>query len=373
MTEIYLIRHTQAEGNLYRMMQGHWDGDVTALGWQEIEALAERFRDLPVDAVYSSDLYRARMTAGALTRRGLPLHVRKDLRELNMGRWEAKFFGNVWYEEPDATYRFLHDQESWQVDGSETYGQVRERSYAALQDILLRHPGQTVVLVSHGVTLRCLLSAVTGIPLSDTKGLPIGGNTAVSHLFYENGRFTVDYLNDTSHLDPLQIPHWSICSDLRHVRLNPLLESQYYDACYAGAWTASHGDCAGYDRKYYLRSARAHRLVDPDAVLRILDGEDSVGLVDLDTRRCAKDGIGWISLLYLREDYRGKGYGVQLLGRAVSRYEALGRSRLQLTVSEDNAHAQAFYRKYGFRELERREGSRGEMLLLEKSLEVHHD
>ena len=42
MTELYLIRHTQAEGNLYRMMQGHWDGNVTALGWREIEALAER-------------------------------------------------------------------------------------------------------------------------------------------------------------------------------------------------------------------------------------------------------------------------------------------------------------------------------------------
>ena len=42
MTEIYLIRHTQAEGNLYRMMQGHRDGDVTALGWREIEALADR-------------------------------------------------------------------------------------------------------------------------------------------------------------------------------------------------------------------------------------------------------------------------------------------------------------------------------------------
>lgn len=44
MTEIYLIRHAQAEGNLYRMMQGHWDGSVTALGMKQIDALAERFR-----------------------------------------------------------------------------------------------------------------------------------------------------------------------------------------------------------------------------------------------------------------------------------------------------------------------------------------
>ena len=41
MTEIYLIRHAQAEGNRYHMMQGHWDGGVTALGRRQIEELAE--------------------------------------------------------------------------------------------------------------------------------------------------------------------------------------------------------------------------------------------------------------------------------------------------------------------------------------------
>ena len=45
MTQIYLIRHTQAEGNRYRMMQGHWDGDVTPLGMKEVDALSSRFQD----------------------------------------------------------------------------------------------------------------------------------------------------------------------------------------------------------------------------------------------------------------------------------------------------------------------------------------
>ena len=50
MTEIYIIRHAQAEGNLYRMMQGNWDGDVTPLGLRQIDALAERFRHVKIDA-----------------------------------------------------------------------------------------------------------------------------------------------------------------------------------------------------------------------------------------------------------------------------------------------------------------------------------
>ena len=56
MTEIYLIRHAQAEGNTYRIMQGHWDGGVTAHGRLQIRALAERLKEIPFDAVYASDL-----------------------------------------------------------------------------------------------------------------------------------------------------------------------------------------------------------------------------------------------------------------------------------------------------------------------------
>ena len=66
MTKIYLIRHAEAEGNLYRRIQGHWDGSITPLGLQQIDALAQRFRREHIDALYCSDLSRARATAEAI-------------------------------------------------------------------------------------------------------------------------------------------------------------------------------------------------------------------------------------------------------------------------------------------------------------------
>ena len=100
MTEIYVIRHAQAEGNLYHMMQGTWDGDVTALGLRQIDALAERFRHIPIDALYSSDLYRTRLTASAITRwHDVPIQLDKRLREMHVGPWETQFFANVGGEE----------------------------------------------------------------------------------------------------------------------------------------------------------------------------------------------------------------------------------------------------------------------------------
>lgn len=67
MTTLFLIRHAQAEGNLYRIAQGQFDSYITALGYKQIDALAERFKNVHLDALYSSDLRRTRTTATAIT------------------------------------------------------------------------------------------------------------------------------------------------------------------------------------------------------------------------------------------------------------------------------------------------------------------
>ena len=78
-----------------------------------------------------------------------------------------------------------------------------------------------------------------------------------------------------------------------------------------------------------------------------------------------------MSLLYLCPEYRGRGLGVQLLGRVVTRYRTLGRSAVRLYAAEDNTAALAFYRANGFTELSRAPGANGELLLMEKQLGSH--
>lgn len=366
MTEIYLIRHAQAEGNRYRVMQGFWDSDVTALGRVQIEELALRFRDDPVDAVYASDLFRARLTATAAARWGnLPLHTDADLREINVGPWEGLFFGDVCYDEPESAQDFMYDAENWRHEGAETYGQVRERAYAALERIARAHEGQRVAVFSHAVTIRCLLSKVTGYPLDDTENLPISRNTSVALLRWENGVFTPVYFNDISHLSPLSLPAWSSTGDLRQVPLDPARDRAYYEQCYADAWMAAHGSLDGFSPQSYWDAALQHLRDDPGAVLRMYYGDEPVGLVDLDTRRGAHAGYGWVSLLYLKPEYRNQGYGIQLLGRVYLKYQTLGRRSVRLHAAEENAAALAFYRREGFRELSRESGNLGPLLLLE--------
>ena len=97
MTTIYLIRHAEAEGNLYRIAQGQANSKASQTGASgEIQALARRFADIPIDAVYASDLYRTCATASAIYKpKGLPLHRRRDLREICVGVWEEKTWGEI--------------------------------------------------------------------------------------------------------------------------------------------------------------------------------------------------------------------------------------------------------------------------------------
>ena len=369
MTEIYLIRHTQAEGNLYRMMQGQWDGDVTELGLKQIDALAERFKDIHIDAVYSSDLYRAWKTATAVTRyNGLEIIKTPLLREINMGTWEALFFGNTWHEHPEMAHKFVFDSDNWIVEGAETFQDVKDRVYPELVRIAEAHDGQRVAVVSHGVAIRCFLSVVLDKPLSDVNALPICRNTSVSKFTYDNGQFTLEYLNDSSHIDSLVVPEWNKNHDLRDESFNPADDSRWYIGCYEDAWQAARGSLSGFNGNTYYCSAIKHHSADRNAVLKIYDKEAAVGLIDLDTSRGADENFGWITLLYLIPEYRNLGYGIQLLARAMFHYEKMGRDALRLTVNLNNAPALRFYEKSGFKEIDREIRSGNTIILMEKKL-----
>ncbi|MFQ7010004.1 MAG: GNAT family N-acetyltransferase [Oscillospiraceae bacterium] len=87
----------------------------------------------------------------------------------------------------------------------------------------------------------------------------------------------------------------------------------------------------------YARSAARHAQEHPGSVVRVLSGDRVVGLVELDPGRDEQSGCGWISLLYMLPEYRGRGWAIQLLGYAFWFYENHDRTAVRLHVSENNA------------------------------------
>ena len=110
MANIYLVRHCESEGNACRRTQAQTDALVTTKGYLQNEMLRRRFRDIPIDGIYSSDAFRSIMTVEPIAKeRGLPIRVRIHLREVTTGVWEDMAWGNIAKEYPkeskDNSYR----------------------------------------------------------------------------------------------------------------------------------------------------------------------------------------------------------------------------------------------------------------------------
>jgi len=336
MTTIYLIRHAEAEGNLYRIFQGHKDVMLTERGELQVRALAERFREIPVDAVYSSDLYRAAATAAGICRiHGLPLHRTAALREQFVGRWEGHPLGEVARTDPEQMHYFRKDLAKWNLPGAESVDQVRERVMNTLRDIAARHAGQMVAVVSHGAAIRYVLGAVRGDDLDTISRTPTGENTGVAVLTAENGVFRIAAEEDASHLD-----QW-----MEKLEGRPYHKSR--SGLQVGLWYRTP---TAEERVRWLRDAGVDASAfGENAVVRLaMRDEDPVGVLAMRRERGAEQVQGWIDVLWICPEERGKTYGTQLLGQAVCTAREWGRETLMATVTEENIGGRAFLEKRSF-------------------------
>ena len=295
MTSIYLIRHAEAEGNLFRRAQGHWNGKITARGKKQIDALAERFKDVRIDAVYSSDLDRAVETAGAILRgRDVPFKRTPLLREINMGVWEGESWGNITYRWPEQMYNFNNEPERWHVPGCESFDAVQSRMRDCMYELAAEHEGGTIAAVSHGMAIKILLMGVLGIHSGDGQPMLHGDNTSVSLLQVDHTGIKAVYYNDNSHLSEelstfAQQRWWrdTTKDDPTSLRFEPLdprdkADADFYVRCYADSWAVAHGSSAGFTPSVYLTSARSHSAKDKNCVLKVMSGDTPAGILELD-------------------------------------------------------------------------------------------
>ena len=380
MTTIYLIRHAQADGNLYRRCQAWYDGLITPAGYKQIDALKKRFADTHFDAVYSSDLFRTMTTAKAIYEsHNLPLHTDPQLREIGSGCWEDHTWGELLQNDRESLLAFWRCDPSWQVKGSETFAGIQTRFDGAVRRIAEAHPDQTVAVFAHGCIIRSTLAYWLGLPLDRIREIPHGDNTSVAKLEYNEGKINVCYYNDNSHLPQALAcaPHPAADTDeataagiersslyFRPLDL-PNAQEAYLDAR-KNVWITSHGTMAGFDGNAFLQAAMACYSHSPDSVLTVMCGNLPCGILQMDFQAEAELGVGRIPFVYLQPETRDRGLGVQLLGQAISTYRALGRKHVRLRCAAGNARAQAFYKKYGFYKIGEEPGGTGCLDTLEK-------
>lgn len=154
MTTILLARHGETEWNRDGIWQGWADPPLNETGRAQARELAEQLRDVPFDAVYSSDLQRARETAEiAAAPHGVPVVTDPGLREIDIGSWSGLTRAEIEERFPDG-----------ERPGGETREQHASRVLEAVERIARENPGRRILLVTHGGTMRALHGHVTDEP-----------------------------------------------------------------------------------------------------------------------------------------------------------------------------------------------------------------
>lgn len=191
-TRILLIRHGFSRANLTHSLGGQFDSELTDAGLAQAEAMSAFVRaKYDVNAVYASDLKRTTVTARCVAAPlGLTVIPDRRLREICCGEWDGKPVDFIREHYPAEYDRWQNAMGTAHPPKGETVAQVQARALAAVRQIVSRHPGQTVAVVTHQVTIRTLRCFWEGLPIERIDECRLVSNCSVSEIEIDGDRWT---------------------------------------------------------------------------------------------------------------------------------------------------------------------------------------
>lgn len=167
-TRLFLVRHGATKLSAEDRFAGSVDVELSAEGIYQASRLAERLADEKIAAVYASPMTRTMQTASILAEpHKLPLTLRDGLREISHGHWEEMHRAEVEVQFPEEFASWEEDPFTFAPKDGEAGVNVIARALPVIREIVLKHVGQNVIVVSHKATLRLLISSLLGF---DARG-----------------------------------------------------------------------------------------------------------------------------------------------------------------------------------------------------------
>jgi probable phosphoglycerate mutase len=200
-TRLLLVRHGATQLTAEDRFAGDVGVDLSEEGRHQVERLSERLSDDGIAAIYASPLSRTLETAQILARpHGVAIVQRAELREISHGRWEG-------LTRREVEQRYAEEYVAWESDpftfapqGGESGLSVLARSLPVVREIVVAHPEQTVLVVSHKATIRILLSSLLGIDARGYRDRLDQSPACLNVLDFKGpGRARLMLFNDISH------------------------------------------------------------------------------------------------------------------------------------------------------------------------------
>lgn len=310
-TQMLLVRHCESEGNIFRRTHGLFDSNITPKGKHQLKYLSRRFADIPFDAIYSSTLRRAQLTAQAIAD-VKKFKVIEDYRlnERAMGIFENGSWHEIQNQFPSEFSNWRTDQYNYTIPLGESESSAVTRFKSSLFEIACANVGKTVVIVTHSMMLRALAENV-----SEESTNNCYENTSVSCFWIDtkSKAFEIEYLNDYTHLpqelaSTMRESWWRSAANLDDYSLRFIHFSK--------KWLPT-GDSELAAIFYGSKNART---------VVGYKNDENVGAMSY----AIKDSIVLIDSVYIKQKMRQRGFASQLLGELIYQNRKANTRQIQI-------------------------------------------
>lgn len=203
MTKFIIVRHGESEANRLGVLAGHSNYQLTDIGRKQAAETAAHLASEQIDAVYASDLSRAVETAkphAAL--RGLSVVTSAALREVYCGEWEGRSIAELREKDADRyIVGFVDNFMQFTLPNGERVADAGARMMRELVRIANEHGDKTVLIASHGGTIRCLFALLAHMPFDEVnERLPYPSNSSYSIVYCDGETLRAGAYSNDSHL-----------------------------------------------------------------------------------------------------------------------------------------------------------------------------
>lgn len=200
MAKLILVRHGHTEFNHKQKFMGHTDIDMSPEGYRQIEKLRDRLALVKIDAVCTSNLLRARTTAGIITAgRNLEITSCSELREINYGQAEGLTYDEISRDYPEVGQAMIDRSCLISFPGGECFSDLEARIRTFTQELRRYSSEQTILITGHSGPLTLLVCFLLGASREMWWHLHMDNASLSVVDTYKEGAI-LSRFNDVSHL-----------------------------------------------------------------------------------------------------------------------------------------------------------------------------
>ena len=201
MTKLILVRHAQTIDNIKFTLAGSIDSKISDIGRKQIKYLTNYLKDLNIDSIYTTTLSRTKETVLEISKlKNIDIIEVENLNEINFGSFEGMTFNDIQSMYPDEFQKIIDDGYDYKYPNGESLVNTYDRVCKEMDKIIKNSEGKTVLICSHGGTIRNIISYLITNTYENHWNFKID-NASVTTIDITDGFSVISKLNDTSFIN----------------------------------------------------------------------------------------------------------------------------------------------------------------------------